>query len=69
MIKNKHILRIFLLGLALTATVLVFHFHSAARPAANDSPSCKESLEDCNKQEKNGKMVWENLSQQFFSAI
>jgi hypothetical protein len=38
------------------------------KPVAADS-ACKESLESCPRQLDGGKMIWENLSHQFFSTI
>jgi hypothetical protein len=65
--RKRYIIRTLFLLLAVTATFLAF---SALKPhpAAPDS-SCKESLEGCPKQQNGGKMIWENLSHQFFSTI
>jgi hypothetical protein len=37
--------------------------------SSDKASSGKESLETCQKQKKAGKMIWENLSHQFFSSF
>jgi hypothetical protein len=66
MIKKRHILRAFLVIIALTGSFLIYR--SAAGTASTDS-SCKESMDCLKQQEKEGKMIWESLPQQFFSSI
>jgi len=64
--RNKTIIGTLLLAFTLTVTFLVFQ--SSVR-AGKDS-SNKESLDrSCQKKENNGKMIWENLSHQFFSSF
>jgi hypothetical protein len=66
MIKKKHIIRGFLIGLALTGAVLLLH--SAVLSTDNDVTSCEQSAK-AKKQKTNGKMIWESLSQQFVPSI
>jgi hypothetical protein len=64
--RNKTIIGTFLLAFTLAVTFLVFQ--SSLR-AGKDS-SNKESMDrSCQKKENNGKMIWENLSHQFFSSL
>lgn len=65
--RKKNFTRTLLAIIAITGIFLVYRA-VAARPAG-DSP-CKESLDACSgKKEGGGKMIWENLSQQFFSSL
>ncbi|MEO5562593.1 MAG: hypothetical protein ABIR18_04140 [Chitinophagaceae bacterium] len=66
--SKKYIIRTLLVIIAVTGTFLAFSALSNTAVVAPDS-SCKESLNNCPKQEKGGKMVWENLPNQFFSSI
>jgi hypothetical protein len=66
MMRKRNILRTLFLLLAITATFLAFST-MLDKPAADNA--CKESLESCPKQLDGGKMIWENLSHQFFSTI
>jgi hypothetical protein len=67
MMRKRNILKTLFLLLAITATFLAFST-MLDKPVAADSTS-KESLESCPKQLDGGKMIWENLSHQFFSTI
>lgn len=64
--KKRNILRTLFFLLAITATFLAFSMMD--KPVAADN-ACQESLEGCPKQQKGGTMIFENLSQQFFSSI
>ncbi|MBP7556954.1 MAG: hypothetical protein KA821_11840 [Chitinophagaceae bacterium] len=60
-------IQVLLFALLLTGTTLVLW---ASQPAATGAGSDRESLEEsCKKEEKGGKMIWENLPNQFFSAF
>jgi hypothetical protein len=66
--KGKNTIRIVLL--AVVASVAFLVLRSSARIPENKA--CKESLEECTKKKDargGGPMIWENLSQQFFSSI
>ena len=66
--KLKNTLRIALIAIILSGTFLVLN----SAPADKNQP-CDESMEDCCKKDKagdgKGGMIWENISQQFFSAF
>lgn len=69
--KSRNLIQIVLTTVVAASVFLVLH---SAKPAgaASESNSCKESLEECSKKKDAGgadKMIWENLSQQFFSTI
>jgi hypothetical protein len=62
--RKKYIIRVILVFFAISVAFLLF----SAYPASADT--CKESLEPCNTPSgKHDKMVWEDLSRQFFSSI
>jgi hypothetical protein len=64
--RNKTIIGTLLLALVLAGIVLVFQ--SSKRAGANSSN--KESMDaSCQKKGNDGKMIWENLSHQFFSSL
>jgi hypothetical protein len=67
MMRKRNIIRTLFLLLAVTATFLAFST-ILDKPVAADS-ACKESLESCPKQQNGGKMIWENITHQFFSTI
>jgi hypothetical protein len=65
--RRRKIIRIAMLAAVLTGAFLVLR----SAPARGDK-SCKESMEQCCKKKdanKADKLIWENLSQQFFSPI
>ncbi|MET0393766.1 MAG: hypothetical protein ABW019_11530 [Chitinophagaceae bacterium] len=63
--KKAGIIRIVVAIMAITALLLVVRSR-AAGPAKEDV--CKESMDACPRQE-GGKMIWEGLSEQFFSSF
>ena len=64
--RNKTIIGTLLLALTLTAIVVVFQ---SSKRAGIDATN-KESMDAaCEKKGNEGKMIWENLSQQFFSSM
>jgi hypothetical protein len=64
--RNKTIIATLILALTLAGVVILFQ---SSKPAGSDS-STKESLDaSCQKKGNDGKMIWENLSQQFFSSM
>jgi hypothetical protein len=64
--KLKYTISLFLTILAFTCAFLVLQ---SSAPASKNSP-CKETLDECsNKKKSADKMIFENLSQQFFSSI
>jgi len=64
--RNKTIIGTLLLSFTLAVIVLVFQ---SSKGAGMDS-SNKESMDaSCQKKGNDGKMIWENLSQQFFSSM
>lgn len=57
-----------MLAMVLTGAFLVLR---SASPAGKNKP-CKESMDQCcekKQTDKADKVIWENLSQQFFSSI
>jgi len=62
MMRKVHFLRVFLVLIAIGATVLVFSRNTAEKP-------CKEGLDSCSKARENNHLIWENLSHQFFSNL
>jgi len=64
--RLKHTIQLFFTVAAIAATFLVLQ---SSTPASKNVP-CKESMDaSCNKKESADKMIWENLSQQFFSSF
>jgi hypothetical protein len=64
--RLKPILQLFFTAAAIVAAFLVLQ---SSTPVSKNVP-CKESMDaSCNKKESADKMIWENLSQQFFSSI
>jgi hypothetical protein len=63
--KKTYIIRTALVIIAITGLFLVVRSR-ATHPKAD---SCKESLDACSRKDGSGKMIWENLSQQFFSSL
>lgn len=64
--RNKTIIGTLILAITLAVTFLVFQ---SSMPAGKES-SIKESMDkSCQKNENDGKMIWENLSHQFFSSL
>lgn len=64
--RNKTIIGTLLLALILAGTVVLFQ---SSKRAGSDS-STRESLDaSCQKKGNDGKMIWENLSHQFFSSM
>lgn len=61
--RKVHILRVFLVLIAIGATVLVF-----SRTSTTDKP-CNEGLDSCGKTRENSHLIWEKLSHQFFSSL
>jgi len=64
--KSRNTIRMSFLGLILVAAFFALR---SAIPSEREN-ACKESMDCCKK--KNGgaeKMVWENLSHQFFSSL
>ncbi|HKZ65286.1 MAG TPA: hypothetical protein VJ111_02970, partial [Chitinophagaceae bacterium] len=62
--RLKHTIPLFFLVAAIAVTFLVLQ---SSTPVSKDD-SCKESMDaSCNKKKAADKMIWENLSQQFFS--
>jgi len=66
MMRKRNLLRTLFFLLSITATFLAFSMID--KPVAADN-ACQENLEGCPKQQKAGKMIFENLSRQFFSSI
>jgi hypothetical protein len=62
MMRKVHILRVFLVLIAIGATALVFSRTTAEKP-------CKEGLDSCCKPRESNHLIWENLSHQFFSSL
>jgi hypothetical protein len=60
--QKRAIIGTLILIIAIAGSFLVFQ---SSIQAESPSKGPKESI--CPKQEKDGKMIWENLSQQFFS--
>lgn len=64
--RLKHTIQLFLTVAVIAATFLVLQ---SSTPASKNVP-CKESMDaSCRKKEGAYKMIWENLSQQFFSSF
>ncbi|HKO81864.1 MAG TPA: hypothetical protein VJU78_15770 [Chitinophagaceae bacterium] len=65
--RLKHTIQLFLSVLAIAGAFLVLQ---SSTPTSKNAP-CKESMDasSCNKKESADKMIWENLSQQFFSSF
>jgi hypothetical protein len=66
--RKKNIIQIAMLTAVLVGAFIVFR--SAASAGSNNSG--KESVDECCKKKNAGqadKMIWENLSRQFFSSI
>ncbi|MGZ8525457.1 MAG: hypothetical protein ACXWV1_13575 [Chitinophagaceae bacterium] len=64
--RNKTIIGTLILAFTLALAFLVFQ---SSVPAGKGS-SIKESLDNsCQKKANDGKMIWENLSHQFFSSL
>ena len=65
--KGRNFFKIALIIVVAASSLLVLR---SAIPA-NKAESCKELMEDCSKKKDTGadKMIWDNLSQQFFSAL
>jgi hypothetical protein len=64
MMRRKHIIGLLLIAVAVTATFMVF---ASSSPVMDHS--CKEGLEEAGKKINSGRMIWENLSHQFFSTL
>jgi hypothetical protein len=65
--KNKSFTQIILGCLAITGAFLLLRFATGGSTA---NASCKESMETCcHKDDGGSKMIWENLSHQFFSSF
>jgi hypothetical protein len=65
--KRKPSIQLFLVTIAIAALIVAFRSKSVA---SIDKSTCKETLEECAQQPENeGKMLWENLSHQFFSTF
>jgi len=62
--RKGNILRLIILVLILTGA-----FFALQSSASSKSNSGKECMEACEKQDGSGKMIWENLSHQFFSSF
>jgi hypothetical protein len=62
--RKQRLITLLLVAIALAGTLLVF-----ASSAYVAGRSCKEKLEMPGKEENSGKMIWENLSHQFFSTF
>jgi len=59
-------MQLFFTVAAIAATLLALQ---SSTPASKNVP-CKESMDaSCRKKEGADKMIWENLSQQFFSSF
>jgi hypothetical protein len=65
--RLKHTIQLFFtIAIIIAATFLVLQ---SSTPASKNVP-CKESMDaSCSKKEGADKMIWENLSQQFFSSF
>ena len=63
--RRKNIIGLVLITVAVAATLMVF---ASSSPVTTDS-SCKEGLDEPVKKINSGKMIWENLSHQFFSTL
>jgi hypothetical protein len=66
--RRRNTLRVVMLAPILLAAFLILR---SAAPAGKDKPR-KESIDECCKHKpagKTDKVIWENLSQQFFSSI
>ncbi|MGZ5220524.1 MAG: hypothetical protein ACXWV1_06730 [Chitinophagaceae bacterium] len=64
--RLKYTIQLFFTVAAIAAILLVLQSSS---PVSKNTP-CKESMDACcNKKQSTDKMIWENLSQQFFSTL
>jgi hypothetical protein len=61
--RKKNVIGLLLIAVAVAATLMVFASSSRVM-----DHSCKEGLEP-GKKINSGKMIWENLSHQFFSTF
>lgn len=61
--KKAIVLRTVLAIIAMAGLFLI------VRARAARTESCKETMDACSKQENGSKMIWENLSEQFFSSF
>jgi hypothetical protein len=67
--RNKSVIRIFIGAAVITGVFLLLHL-SARGPINNTSTPCKESMDACCQKGEGGtKMIWEDMSHQFFSSI
>jgi hypothetical protein len=62
--RRKNIIGLVLITVAVAVTLMVF----ASSSPVTDS-ACKEGLDEPGKKINSGKMIWENLSHQFFSTL
>jgi hypothetical protein len=67
MMRKQNILRT--LFFLLVVTIALFAISALRDKPVMPGSACKESLEDCPKQQKSGLMMWDNLSNPFFSTI
>jgi hypothetical protein len=64
--RLKHTIQLFFTVAAIAATFLVLQ----SSTTTSKNVPCKESMDaSCSKREGADKMIWENLSQQFFSSF
>jgi hypothetical protein len=61
--RNRTIIGALIITLVLVATLLIFQSPVRAGKSTN------ETMESSCRKETDGKMIWENLSQQFFSSL
>lgn len=64
--RKNAIFPVLLVIIALAVMLLAFRSR-ATRP--DKEGSSKETLDACSGKKEGGKMIWENLSQQFFSSL
>lgn len=62
--KKTGLIRIIVAIIAITGLLLV-----ARSRAAGPDDVCKESMDASPRQETDGKMIWEGLSEQFYSSF